>query len=44
MEYGFDTYVIELPSYKIILDEGNYSDEEKKIFFEIAKNGASFFF
>ncbi len=44
MEYGFDTYVIELPSYKIVLEEGSYSDEEKKTFLEIVKNGASFFF
>ena len=43
-DYGFDTYVIELPSYTIVLEDGNYSDEEKKKFFEIAKNGASFFF
>ena len=41
---GFDTYVVELPSYKIILDNGNYSKEEKKTFLEIVKNGASFFF
>lgn len=41
---GFDTYVVELPSYKIILDNGNYSKEEKKMFLEIVKNGASFFF
>ena len=39
MEYGFDTYVIE-----IVLEDGNYSDEEKKNFMMIAKNGASFFF
>ena len=43
-EYGFDTYVIELPSYNVVLDDGNYSDEEKKTFLEIVKNGASFFF
>ncbi len=41
---GFDTYVIELPSYEIILEDGNYSDEEKKTFLEIVKNGSSFFF
>lgn len=41
---GFDTYVIELPSYNIVLEEGNFSDEEKKTFLEIAKNGSSFFF
>ncbi len=25
-DYGFDTYAIELPSYNIILEDGNYSD------------------
>ncbi len=43
-EDGFDTYVIELPSYEIVLDKGNYSNEEKKKFLEIVKNGSSFFF
>ena len=43
-EYGFDTYVIELPSYEVVMEDGNYSDEEKKNFMQIAKNGASFFF
>ena len=43
-EYGFDTYVIELPSYNVVLEDGIYSDEEKKTFLEIVKNGASFFF
>lgn len=43
-EYGFDTYIIELPGYKIIIDEGNYTKKEKSNFLEIAKNGASFFF
>ena len=41
---GFDTYVIELPSYEVILEDGNYSEEEKKNFMEIVKNGSSFFF
>lgn len=41
---GFDTYVIELPSYSVVLDEGNYTEEEKKFFLEIAKNGSAFFF
>ena len=44
MEYGFDTYVIELPSYEVILEDGQYTEEEKKTFMEIAKNGSSFFF
>ena len=44
MEYGFDTYVIELPSYEVVLEDGHYTEEEKKTFMEIAKNGSSFFF
>ena len=44
MDYGFDTYVIELPSYKVVLEDGNYSEEEKNFFMEIVKNGSSFFF
>ena len=41
---GFDTYVVELPSYKIVLDDGKYSDKEKRTFLDIVKNGSSFFF
>ena len=44
MDYGFDTYVIELPSYRIILDDGNYSEKEKETFMKIVKNGSAFFF
>ncbi len=43
-EKGFDTYVIELPSYEIVLEDGNYLEEEKRDFLKIVKNGASFFF
>ena len=43
-DYGFDTYVIEIPSYKVILEDGKYSEKEKETFLNIAKNGASFFF
>ena len=43
-EYGFDTYVIELPSYTVILEDGNYSKEEKETFMKIVKNGSAFFF
>ena len=25
-EYGFDTYVIELPSYEVVFEDGNYTD------------------
>jgi len=41
---GFDTFAVELPGYKIVLEEGNYTEEEKRIFLEIVKNGSSFFF
>ena len=43
-EKGFDTFAVELPSYKIVLEDGHYTDEEKKTFFDIVKNGSSFFF
>lgn len=43
-EQGFDTYTIELPSYRVVLDDGNYSAEEKRTFMEIVKNGSAFFF
>ena len=41
---GFDTYTIELPSYKIVLDDGHYSKKEKNDFMKIVKNGSAFFF
>lgn len=44
MEYGFDTLIIEIPSYNIVLEDGNYTEEEKKTFLEIVKNGSAFFF
>ncbi len=44
MEYGFDTLVIEIPSYNIVLEDGNYTEKEKKTFLEIVKNGSAFFF
>ena len=44
MEYGFDNYVIELPSYEVILEDGHYTEEEKKTFMEIVKNDYSSFF
>ena len=43
-EYGFDTYVIELPSYKVILEGGNYSEEEKETLIIIENNCSAFFF
>lgn len=32
---GFDSYVVELPSYEVVLEDGNYTAEEKKVFMEI---------
>ena len=43
-EHGFDTVVFELPSYKIIEREGNYSDEEVEEFKQIVERGANLFF
>ncbi len=43
-EKGFDTVVFELPSYKIIEKEGNYTDEEIEEFRETVQKGAHLFF
>ena len=43
-EYGFDTVIFELPSYRIIEKEGNYSDEEIEEFRETVEKGAHLFF
>ncbi len=43
-EKGFDTFSVELPSYNIILEDGNYSEDEKENFMKIIKNGSAFFF
>ena len=43
-EYGFDTVVFELPSYNIIEKDGNYTDEEIKLFKTVVERGAAYFF
>ena len=43
-ENGFDTVVFELPSYKIIEKDGNYSDKEVEEFRKIVERGAHLFF
>lgn len=43
-ENGFDSIRFELPTYKILYKEGNYSDEEIKMFKEILKKSAPSFF
>ncbi len=43
-EEGFDTIIIELPSYKIIKKEGNYTDKELSMFKSVVERGASSFY
>ena len=43
-EHGFDTIIFELPSYNIVRQEGNYSEEEINTFKQIVECGAAFFF
>ena len=28
---GFDTFAVELPSYKVVLEDGNYKEKKKRI-------------
>lgn len=41
---GFDTVVFELPSYKIVEKEGQYTEEEIKDFRKTVEKGAHLFF
>ena len=43
-EKGFDTVIFELPSYEIIEQDGNYSEDEIKEFKETVEKGAHLFF
>ena len=43
-ENGFDTVVFELPSYEIVEQDGDYSEEEIKEFRETVEKGAHLFF
>lgn len=44
MEYGFDTIIFELPSYKIIKQDGHFKEEEIEIFKTVVERGAGYFF
>lgn len=44
MEYGFDTVIFELPSYKIVKKDGKYTEEEIAIFKTVVERGAAYFF
>ena len=43
-ENGFDTLIFELPSYKIVENDGNYTDEEIDIFKKVVEQGAAHFY
>lgn len=43
-ENGFDTIIFELPSYKIIEKDGNYTDKEIEMFQTIVERGAPYFY
>lgn len=43
-EYGFDTLIFELPSYKIIEKDGKYTDEEVELFKTVVEQGAAHFY
>ena len=43
-ENGFDTLLFELPSYKIIENDGNYTDEEINLYKKVVEQGAAHFY
>ena len=43
-EYGFDSIRFELPSYKIIYQEGHYSEKEIETFKKVVEQGAPYFY
>ena len=43
-EQGFDTLIFELPSYKIIENDGHFTDEEIEIFKKVVEQGAAHFY
>lgn len=43
-ENGFDTLIFELPSYKIIGNDGKYTEEEVKLFKKVVEQGAAHFY
>ncbi len=43
-EYGFDTLIFELPSYKIVEQDGQYTEKEIELFKKVVEQGAAHFF
>lgn len=43
-ENGFDTLIFELPSYKIVENDGQYTKEEIELFKKVVEQGAAHFY
>lgn len=43
-ENGFDSVRIKLPSYEVVVWEGNYSEEEIELFKKIVENSSDLFY
>lgn len=43
-EHGFDTLIFELPSYKIVENDGQYTEEEIELFKSVVEQGAAHFY
>ena len=43
-EQGFDSIRFELPSYKVVYKDGNYSEEEIELFKKVVEHGAPYFY
>ena len=43
-DYGFDSIRFELPSYKVVYKDGNYSEKEIEIFKKVVEHGAPYFY
>lgn len=43
-ENGFDTIIFELPSYRIVRNDGEYKQEEIEMFKTVVECGAPYFF
>ena len=43
-ENGFDSIRFELPTYKVVYKEGNYSDDEILLFKKIVEQGPPYFY
>jgi hypothetical protein len=42
--HGFDTLIFELPSYKVLENDGSFTNEEIEIFKKVVEQGAAHFY